>query len=519
MEHNTQETQSVWQCSVERPFFSSLPSHEAVDVCVIGGGIAGLTTAYSLLERGRSVAVIDRNSFQTGQSFLTTAHLSYVLGTRYFELKRLHGNKGARLVRESHTKAIDEIERIAKKEGIDCLFKRVPGYLFLGPEHEESLLRKEWDALQELGFHDVEFLPASESPLFHTGPCLRFPEQGRIHAGKYLTGLMEAVQRRGGKIYSHTEAQSVESGRPLRVTTNRGFQVVCESVVVATNVPFNDRLTMYTKMAPYRTYVIGMEVPAERSDPALYWDTTDPYHYVRSCRDAAGREILLVGGEDHRTGQEQDNGDRFQLLHSWARERLGLEGSILYHWSGQVIESHDGIAYIGENPGDDDNIYIITGDSGNGTTHGTLGALLVADLIEGVENEWASLYDPSRVNLRSLSTFVSENAKGTAPYADWVSPGDVDSIAEIPAGEGAILRDGVQKIAVYKDHQSRPHCFSAVCPHLHGIVRWNGVEKTWDCPCHGSRFDRMGHVINGPATTGLRAIEDATVREVDAASA
>ncbi len=294
--------------------------------------------------------------------------------------------------------------------------------------------------------------------------------------------------------------------------------MVAESVVVATNVPVNDRITMHTKMAPYRTYVIGLSVPADRLDPSLFWDTADPYHYVRTCRDVNGEELLLVGGEDHRTGQEREH-EQFPRLREWARDRLGIEGEVRYHWSGQVIESHDGIAYIGENPGDEKNVFIATGDSGNGLTHGTIAGLLLRDLVLERDNPWRELYEPARMNLRSLGTFLSENAKGAAPYADWISGSDVSSMEEIPAGEGAVLRDGAQKIAVYKDHQSRVHCFSAVCPHLSGIVRWNGLEKTWDCPCHGSRFDRMGHVVNGPATVGLRAIVDTTVREADAASA
>lgn len=518
MENFSQETYSIWQ-KTDPPFLPSLSTHEAVDVCIIGGGIAGLSTAYSLLESGKSVAVIDRNSLSTGQSWLTSAHLSPVLGTRYFDLKRMHGAEGIRVIAESHTRAIDEIERIITNESIACDFVRVPGYLFLGPEDKEETLHKELEACQEAGLRSVELLPAGQSPLFPSGPCLRFGAQGRFHPGKYLRGLARAAQKKGGKIFSHTEALEIQGGRTARVATNRGFQVIAQAVVVATNVPVNDRVTMYTKMAPYRTYVIGLQVPADRLDLSLFWDTSDPYHYVRTCRDDNGEEILLVGGEDHRTGQDYEGGEQFLRLREWARDRLGIEGSVRYYWSGQVIEAHDGIAYIGRNPGDDENVFIVTGDSGNGLTHGSLAALLLRDLVLGQENAWAEVYSPSRVNLRSLGTFVSENTKSTAPYADWVSGGDVASMDEIPAGEGAVLRDGAQKIAVYRDHQSRVHCFSAVCPHLSGIVRWNGVEKTWDCPCHGSRFDRMGHVINGPATVGLRAIADNTVREADAASA
>ncbi len=513
-----QETTSIWQ-KTDPIFLPSLMSHEAVDVCVVGAGIAGLTTAYHLLLSGRSVAVVERNGLQWNQTMLSSAHLSNALGDRYFQLKRLHGAKGIALIAESHSRAVDEVEKIVNSESISCDFERVPGYLFLAPGDTEALLEKELLACHEAGLMEVRPQLARHSPLFSSGPSLFFPRQGRFHPGEYLTGLARAIQRRGGKIFAHTEALSITGGRPARVVTNRGFQLVCEAIVVATNVPSNDRFTMHTKMAPYRTYVIGLALPSERLDLSLFWDTGDPYHYVRSCKDTNGEQILLVGGEDHRTGQDTENSNHFESLQNWARDRLGIKGKIRYQWSGQVLESNDGLAYIGRNPGDEDNVYIVTGDSGNGLTHGTIAGLLLRDLINGQENPWASLYDPARVKMRSLGTFVSENAKGAAQYSDWLSSGDVASVDEIPKGEGAVLREGAHKIAAYKDHQSRIHFFSATCPHLSGIVRWNNVEKTWDCPCHGSRFDRLGHVINGPASTGLQAIADTAIREQDAASA
>jgi glycine/D-amino acid oxidase-like deaminating enzyme/nitrite reductase/ring-hydroxylating ferredoxin subunit len=518
VETANQETRSLWQ-KTETIFLPSLSSHEAVDVCVIGGGIAGLTTAYHLLESGKSVALLERSGLHAGQTILSSAHLCSALDDRYFRIRQRHGAEGARLAAASHAFAVDEVERITRTEAIDCDFTRVPGYLFLAPGDDDSLLEKEHAACRDAGLPGVELLSAGHSALFPTGPCLRFPHQARFHPGRYLTGLARAVLRKGGRIYAHTEAMTVEGGRPARVATNRGFQVVSEAVVVATNVPFNDRLTMHTKMAPYRTYLIALRMPRHRQDLSLFWDTGDPYHYVRTAQDVDGEILALVGGEDHRTGQDLDGGDRFQRLRDWARDRLGVEGELRYHWSGQVLEPHDGLAFIGRNPGDDDNVFLVTGDSGNGLTHGTLAGRLLTDLVNGVSNPWAHLYDPARVNLRSLGTFVAENAKGTAPYADWVTTGDVSSVEEIPAGEGAILREGVQKLAVYKDGHGRPHFFSAVCPHMSGIVRWNTVEKTWDCPCHGSRFDRLGHVLNGPAATGLAAIADNTALGEDAVSA
>lgn len=516
MEFPHQETLSVWQ-SEDGPVFSSLNSPQAVDVCVIGGGIAGLTTAYRLLESGRSVAVLERGHLG-GETLLSTGHLTVALDQRYFRLRQTLGARAASSAAASHAFALAEIERITRAADIECDFGRVPGFLFLSGEHDPELLLRELEACRDLGIGGVEYLTQTDSLLFKPGPALRFAEQGRFHPGRYLAGLARAIQRKGGKVYSHTEATAVKGGWPARVPTSRGFEVSCEAVVVATNVPFNDRFTMQTKMAPYRSYVVGIEIPDDRDHDALFWDTAEPYHYVRTYRERSGERIALVGGADHRTGQET-SADPHQQLRSWARERLGVEGPLRYQWSGQILEPHDGLAFIGRNPGDEANVFVACGFSGNGLTYGTIAGRLITDLINGQENEWEDLYEPARISLRTLGTFFTENARTAAPYADWLTAGDVESVDEIPAGEGAVIRQGTQKLAVYKDPHGRPHYYSAVCPHMSGLVRWNSTEKTWDCPCHGSRFDKNGNLLNGPANVGLSAIVDSSVRGEDAVSA
>lgn len=515
MEHIQASSRSLWQ-KLPLPYFHSLSAHQNTDVCVIGAGIAGLSTAYLLLKAGKRVVVLERDHLGAGQTGLTSAHLSDALDDGLAMLRSIHGRDIVKLAVESHSVAIDTIERIAASEKIDCDFRRVNGYLFLGPDEDLSILEEEKEAALEAGMTGVELLSQAPLKLFSTGDCLKFPRQAQFHPLKYCQGLAHAVEAMGGKIFTQTEAQSIESGEPVRVATNRGFHVVADSVVVAANVPFNDRIVIQTKMAAYRSYCIGLRVPEEKMDPVLLWDTSDPYHYLRFAQDEEGT-ILIVGGEDHRTGQDTDK-DHFAALHDWAHEKLGFQTPMLFSWSGQVLEPSDGLAYIGRNPGEK-NVYICTGDSGHGLTHGTIAGLLLSDLICGKENPWEKVYEPSRIRLRSLPTYLYEVAQSTAPYADWARPGDVGSIQEIPKGEGAILRDGLQKIAVYRDSIGRPHCYSAVCPHLGGIVRWNGAEKTWDCPCHGSRFDKMGNVLNGPAATGLTEIAGSTVQEGESASA
>lgn len=503
-----QEHQSLWQ-KVDKPFSPPLSFDLTADVCVVGAGIAGLTTAYLLLKEGKDVVVIDRERMGINQTGLTSAHLSNALDDRYTELHRLHGEKGARLAAESHSQAIDLIEKIAREEEIECDFKRVDGFLFLGPGDDVEDLRAEQKAALDAGLEGVGIVPNAPVELLNTGTCLHFPRQAVFHPLKYLMGLAEAIQKMGGKIFSHTAAIEVEGGFPARVTTSQGFRINCDAVVMATNVPVNNKVAMHTKSAAYRSYIIGVRVERGLMDNILLWDTEEPYHYVRLYHDPeSADDILIVGGEDHRTGHDDHPDERFFRLQQWVQDRLHIEPRVVYQWSGQIIETTDGLAYIGRNPGDAENVFIATGDSGHGLTHGTIAGMLLRDLILDRENPWTDLYDPSRVNWKGLDTYLKEVAQSTAPYSDWILPGDVDSTDQIQPGEGAVLREGLRKVACYRDLTGGLHTFSATCTHLGGVVRWNSAEKTWDCPCHGSRFDKLGEVINGPAVTGLSPVAD-----------
>jgi nitrite reductase/ring-hydroxylating ferredoxin subunit len=286
-----------------------------------------------------------------------------------------------------------------------------------------------------------------------------------------------------------------------------GRTVTAGHVVVATNTPFNDRFVMHTKQAAYRTYAIAAAVPRGTIPTALYWDTEDPYHYVRLHAGDGDRELLIVGGEDHKTGQADDPETRFARLEAWAHERFPAIATVTHHWSGQVVEPVDGVAFIGRNPLDESNVYIATGDSGMGMTHGTIAGMLLCDLIAGRENEWAALYDPSRKSLRALPRWLSENLNVAGEITALVTPGEVSTIEEIPRGSGAVIRRGFAKVATYRDEDGVVHERSAICPHLGCVVVWNASEKSWDCPCHGSRFDALGRVVNGPAASDLSPLE------------
>jgi len=504
--------QSVWT-SYQMPEFEPLRESIRTDVCIIGAGIAGLSCAYMLREAGKKVVVLDDGPIAGGMTEMTTAHLSNEIDDRYTEIERLHGEAGARLAAESHTAAINRIELIAKKEKIACDFERLDGYLFLGPGQNDQILDQELLASHRAGLTDVQKYECAPIDCFDTGPCLCFPNQGMFHPLKYLAGLSKAITRDGGQIFTHTHADQVESGPLARVKANH-HTVSADFVIIATNTPINDRLVIHTKQAPYLTYVIGAQVPHSSVPKALFWDTLDPYHYVRlqphkrrGHNGADSHDILIVGGEDHKTGQANHHEERYLRLEHWARERFPMMGDMELTWSGQVMETFDGLAFIGRNPLDSENVFVATGDSGMGMTHGTIAGILLADLIMGRSNPWASLYDPSRKMTVSLREFALENANVAMQYTDWFTSGDVRSKDDILPGTGAIVRRGLVKIAAFRDDAGVLHECSAICPHLGCIVHWNGNEKTWDCPCHGSRFDPLGKVLNGPSNSNLAQVD------------
>ena len=515
MHSDSGHTTSVWMGTTEVPQFQPLTQDLRANVCVIGAGIAGMTTAYLLARAGRAVVLIDDGQIGGGETSRTTAHLTAALDDRYYNIQKLHGEEGARLAAESHMSAIHRIETIASMEDIDCDFQRVEGYLFLGGNSKRLELERELEATHHAGINDTQLIDRIPLSFWDSGPALRFPRQATFHPLKYLKGLARAILRDGGKIYTGVHAEKIEDGEPARVTTSEGHVIGADNVVVCTNTPVNDWLIMHTKQYAYRTYVIGARIPKGSVPHALYWDTPDPYHYIRiqQGEDSGGREldydILIVGGEDHKTGQATNTDERFVRLEQWTRERFPMIERIDYRWSGQVMEPVDCMAYIGKNPGGDEHIYIATGDSGNGMTHGTIAGIILNELVQGRKHQWAKLYDPSRVKLRATPEYLKENVNVAEQYKDWFTKGDVDRADEIQPGEGAILGTGRGKIAVYRDDRGNTHQLSAVCPHLYGIVHWNDTEKSWDCPCHGSRFDPYGKVVNGPAIVGLSPVESA----------
>jgi len=497
-----------WLDTAARPIFPKLEGDVDVDVAIIGGGIFGLSAAYSLSLEGRRVAVLEDGVIGSGETGRTSAHLASAMDDRFFRLEQLHGEDGARLAWQSHASAIEKIEAIVRRHQIDCDFERLPGYLFVPRGEPSDILDREFEACRRIGVDGVERL--ERTPL-GDGPCLKFENQGQFHPLKYLSGIAVATVRQGGQIFERSHVEDWDIQDRVKVQVARGGTVTAADLIVATNAPIASRLRIPLRQYPYQTYVVALRLQQGQLPKGLYWDTADPYHYMRFAPPEEGDEgLLLVGGEDHKTGQPgRENGhERYARLEAWARERVPC-GEAVFRWSGQVHEPADGLGFIGRYS---DHVYIATGDSGQGMTHGTITGMLLRDLLIGRENPWAGLYDPRRSALKGFGEMASENLNVLPKYGRWITGGDVSGPREIPEGEGRVVRRGLKKLAMYRDERGELHTMSAVCPHLGCIVAWNGTERTWDCPCHGSRFAPEGRVLNGPANTDLEEIRKPTRR-------
>ncbi len=505
---------SYWTDSAPQQALNSLNQNLETQVVIIGGGIAGLSAAYCLSKSGKKVVVLEDGEIGSGETGRTTAQLCTALDDRYYEFEKTFGEEKTKLIAQSHAGAINFVEKTIASEGIDCEFERVSGYLFRDPSDDADALEKEFEAASKAGvaLEKVHHIPG----MLQEQSGLEFKNQGQFHPLKYILGLKKAIEAHGGKIYTKTHVEEISKDE---VTTSAGVTVKAEAIVVATNAPINSMFVLPSIQVAYRTYVIGALVKTGLLPYAQWWDTGDfnvdaePYHYVRLQRYNDEYDLLICGGEDHVTGDTSDTDvaeeDRYARLEEWARLFFPIE-KIVYNWSGQCMEPMDGVAYIGKNPFDNDNVYIITGDSGNGMTHGTLGGIIISDLINGIENPWADVYSPSRFNISESGTIFKKLFENLM-YFFKKAPGSKAAVelSAIGNDEGRIVNLDNKKVGAYRNANGQLHIVAAECTHLKCIVAWNGDEKTWDCPCHGSRFSYDGKVVNGPANIDLQSYSEA----------
>ena len=502
------DTTSYWMDSASLPRFPKVERDERVDVVIVGGGITGLTAAYLLTAAGRSVALLERGRCATVDTGHTTAHLTMVLDTRLTELVKAFGRDHAQAAWDAGLAAISQIDAIVRENGIDCDFAWTPGYLHTPADgwsgDEERSLREEAALAADFGF-DATFV---DSVPFVGAPGICFEDQARFHPRKYLAALARGVVAQGGRIYEHSDAHEFLEG-PLRVRAN-GVTITCDDIVLATHNPLvgianlASATLFQTKLALYTSYVVAGRVAHGTLPDALFWDTADPYHYARLER-GRDNDLVIFGGEDHKTGQAADTQDCYERLERTLKT-LVPKIEVTHRWSAQVIETPDGLPYMGKSA---EHQYIATGFSGNGMTFGTLGAMIAADGIAGRMNPWSELFDVGRTKIRGgVWEYIKENKD--YPYyliRDRFAGAEGRTLRSVKRGQGKILELDGQKVAAHRDESGKTTLRSAICTHMACVVGWNEAERTWDCPCHGSRFTPDGQVFAGPAESPLPQVK------------
>lgn len=489
-------TESVWHGTFI-PSFEPVMSNLQTETCIVGGGITGISIAYQMAKRGHKVTLVEAFRLGSGQTGRTTAHLTCQLEEQFTELLKMHDKETVSTFLEAHRRAIDVMEEIIETENISCDFKRLDGFLFCGENFDVHKLVEEQKSAHECGI-DLDFVEVT--PMMKNAvESLRFRRQAQFHPIKYIAALVRVLKDLDVTIYEGTHINGMTQGSDdlWKLETDANFEITAKNLIVATNTPVNNRFYIHTKQSAYRTYAMAFKINNPVKEDILLWDTEDPYHYIRFVGDT-----MVIGGEDHKTGQDPEH-DPFLTLESWSRDHFPQIGDVMWKWSGQVFEPMDQIAFIGKNPGHEKNVYISTGESGVGMTSATIASLIIPDLIDKGTHEWAKVFDPSRSVVHGLREFVKENMNVAVQYTDWVTPAEVKNLEEIPVDCGGLVREGLSKNCVYHDESDHFETKSAVCPHLGGIVQWNDIEKTWDCPCHGSRYNAKGKVIEGPSLSDL----------------
>jgi glycine/D-amino acid oxidase-like deaminating enzyme/nitrite reductase/ring-hydroxylating ferredoxin subunit len=498
-------TTSLW-LTKKLPTFPKVSRPGEFDVVVVGGGITGITTAYLLKQAGYTVALLERDRCAAVDTGHTTAHITYVTDLRLSKLVRYFGEDHARAAWDAGNAAMQQIEEIVAREQIDCDFRKVPGFLHAslqGSRNESKGLREEAELAQKLGF-EAQFL--DRVPHFEL-PGICFANQAKFHPLKYLAALLKLLPGKGCKVYEQSEVTKFGED-PLSVTAN-GKRLSCEFIVIATHVPLMGNTGLasatifQTKLAPYSSYVIGAEVPKGVLPEASFWDTSDPYHYLR-VENGPQSDYVIFGGADHKTGQVSSTERRYAALEKTLRDHVP-QARPKRRWSGQVIETNDGLPYIGETA---ERQFVATGFGGNGMTFGTLSAMMARNAFLHQKNPWQELFSVSRKKLRGGTwDYIKENLD--YPYyllKDRLASAEGESLAGVKRGEGKIIRIEGQKVASSRDQNGQVSTVSAVCTHMGCLVHWNKGEKTWDCPCHGSRFHPDGAVLAGPAESPLEAV-------------
>ena len=468
-----------------------------MDACVVGAGISGLSAAFELSRSGASVAVLEARHVAAGASGYNTAKLSSLHGLTYAKLERQLGAEKARLYGAANERGIERIHEITSELGIDCDLRRKPNLVYTESDDERGQIEAEVEAARRASL-PARLVEETDLP-FPIAAAVQFERQAEFHPVKYLAGLAAALEESAVRVCEGTRAIGVSAGSPCRVLTAAGRTVTAGSVVVATHLPMLDRGAFFARCHPERSYVVAAPHEGPAATGGMYLSTESRAHSIR-VHELDGQPWLLVGGESHKTGHG-DAAARYRSLEAWARERFGMEPML--RWATQDQMPVDGVPFIGPVDPVSKNVYVATGFRKWGLAMGIAAGELLASLVDGVDHPWAGLFDTSRIRPRAgAASFAKENVDvGLRFFGDRLTKRA--NVGSIERGEGRVVGAGLGQRAVYRDEEGTLHALSARCTHLGCIVNWNSAERTWDCPCHGSRFGARGEVIMGPAVNPL----------------
>lgn len=462
-----------------------------------------VSAAHLFQKAGKKCLLLEAHSLGFGTTGGTTAHLNTIMDTPYNQTEKNFGEKNAQLVAQVTREAIEHIKQNINEYKIQCGFEELPAYLFSQDEKQTKELGDITEASIKAGL-SIEYVNDIPVPIPFE-KAIRIDRQAKFHPTKYLFALAKAFEHAGGIIVQNCRVTKAEENEVIDVETSLG-KVQAKQLIYATHIPPGVNL-LHLRWAPYRSYVLAIRLANDNYPDGLVYDLYDPYHYYRT-QEVNGKKYLIAGGEDHKTAHEENTDACFLRLESYVRKFFNVE-TIAFNWSSQYFEPADGLPYIGHLPGHPKNIYVATGYGGNGMTYSTVAALVLKDLLLHGTGKYTDLFNPNRIKpVAGFSNFVKENLDVAGELIGKIFPAEkLKELAALAYGEGKVVKFEGHNIALYKDEQGKLHAVNPVCTHLKCNVNWNMSEKTWDCPCHGSRFNWEGKVVTGPATYDLEMIE------------
>jgi glycine/D-amino acid oxidase-like deaminating enzyme/nitrite reductase/ring-hydroxylating ferredoxin subunit len=495
-------SQSPWQAGVYSPAEQQLVT-DVVDTIIVGAGITGITTALMLQKAGQKCIILEAGNVGFGTTGGTSAHLNTFFDATYPEIENDFGKEAAKQVADSGKEAFSIIKAFVDEYQIECDFEYKEGYLFSENKNETKQLKEILQSSANAGIA-VEESKTNDVPIpFEL--AVKFSKQGQFHPLKYINGLADVFTALGGIILEHTFVSDSKTEEGIIEVTAGSRTLKAANLVYATHMPPGINAFSF-RCAPYRSYVLGVRLKDGNYPTGLAYDMQEPYHYFRT-HDIDGQPHLIIGGEDHKTGHD-DPEQAFANLESYLNQYYQVD-SVVYKWSSQYYVPADGLPYIGRLAASKDSTYIATGFNGNGMMFGTLSAKIISDQILGIENEYAELYSPSRLKpIAGFTDFVRENADVAWHFiADRFSMEALDAVSDLKTGEGKVAELQGTKLALYKDKDGKITALSPVCTHAGCIVDFNAAEQSWDCPCHGGRFDLSGKVVSGPPQKNLEHVQ------------